>query len=224
MYTIKQIPEDFVVREISSLSMNPNGKYSYYKLKKTRLTTMQAVERVTKTLKVNLKYLNFAGTKDKHAVTTQFVSISQGPEKGFSQENLTLTFVGKGNQRLNLGMLQGNSFEITIRNINKRPRPVKRTLNLFDEQRFGMSRNNHFVGKLLLQRRYSNALEMISGKKPKSRDYISTLREIPRKTLMMYIHSYQSHLWNLLAEKRKNSKTNIQTSNLYKTTSWSCYC
>ena len=38
MYKIKQIPEDFVVKEIKKLKFKDKGSYSYYLLKKRDYT------------------------------------------------------------------------------------------------------------------------------------------------------------------------------------------
>ena len=37
-------------------------------------------------------------------------------------------------------------------------------------------------------------------------DYIGALRLIPKKILWLYIHSYQSYLWNIIAKKSKKHK------------------
>jgi tRNA(Glu) U13 pseudouridine synthase TruD len=50
MYRIKQLPEDFIVRELMELRLEDAGRYSYYLLKKTGSNTVDAVGRVAKRL------------------------------------------------------------------------------------------------------------------------------------------------------------------------------
>ena len=77
MYKIKQLRSDFIVKEISDVvnRIQNNGKYAYYTLKKTNLTTVGALEILSKKFKIPLKNFGFAGNKDKNAITVQKISI-----------------------------------------------------------------------------------------------------------------------------------------------------
>ncbi|MFA6888579.1 MAG: tRNA pseudouridine(13) synthase TruD [Candidatus Woesearchaeota archaeon] len=207
---IKSKPEDFIVEEINNLILVDNGKYSYYILKKTNLDTQAAIQKLTDLFGVNPKYVNFAGTKDKIAITTQYISIFHGPEKNITTENCEVTFIGKGNDRLNLGMLHGNTFTITVRNITKKEKnafKIKQFVNYYDDQRFGTRKNTHALGKLLVKKEFKGAvLEAQSDHYPYlllkkylekcPTDYVGALRELPKKLLLMFVHGYQSYLWN----------------------------
>jgi tRNA pseudouridine13 synthase len=217
MYKIKQIPSDFIVREINKLNFDENGIYSYYLLKKTDYNTVDAINRVCSYLNISEKRVNFAGNKDKAAVTEQYISINHGQNKSFALNDIELKFVGRGSERLNLGCLKGNEFEIVVRNIEKKPLPKKLIINYFDEQRFGKNNDNQTVGKLILKERYSDACKMIPETertlKEKPNDFVNALRNIPKKVLKLYIHAYQSYLWNIAAyEISKTKKTNIKLS------------
>ena len=208
MYQIKQLPEDFVVNEVLDLKTE-EGSFSYYKLTKNNISLDDALEVISEKLNIKRKFINFAGTKDKKAVTTQTISISKGPKKDFDFGNVRLDYVGMGKERINLGQLKGNTFEIIIRNIEKMPEPKTKFVNSFGEQRFGIHKNNHEVGKLLLKRDFKSACALIDNRKiqaylrEKPTDFIGALRQLNKKILMMYIHAYQSHLWNALTEKHK---------------------
>ena len=69
MYKIKQLPEDFIVKEISHVNPQLNGQYAYFILKKTNLTTIDALQILSNKFKIPLKNFGFAGNKDKKAVT-----------------------------------------------------------------------------------------------------------------------------------------------------------
>lgn len=210
---LKSKPEDFIVEEINTLRFAHNGRYSYYLLRKINLETQAAVQKIADRWKINPKYINIAGTKDKIAVTTQYISISHGPEKNIATENCELKFVGKGNVRLNLGMLTGNRFTITVRDITKKEKnnyeknAKGQYINYYDGQRFGSRKNTHIIGRFLVKKDFKGAvLEAQSGHYPYSlvkeylagypTDYIGALRELPKKLLLMFVHAYQSYLWN----------------------------
>src|SRR3989344_86473 len=114
MYRIKQIPEDFVVKDVIDLKLDKNGKYFYYLLKKRNHNTLRAVEHI----KAKVKY---AGNKDKRAVTEQFVSTNK-KIRNIKLKDLELNFIGRGNEPISLGSHQGNYFEITVRNLNNKNR------------------------------------------------------------------------------------------------------
>jgi tRNA pseudouridine13 synthase len=212
MYKIKQIPKDFVVNEVMELELTKNGQYSYYKLSKTNFNTVTAVSKIAEYWKFKSKFINFAGTKDKVAVTTQNISISRGPMKDIGLKDIKVKFLGKGSERLNLGTLQGNNFEITVRNIIEKPSPIKKIKNLFDSQRFGIKNNNHIIGKHIIKKEFSQACELIDDFKVKAHlekqinDYVGALKRIPKKILLLYINAYQSHLWNKMTKDTNNEK------------------
>src|SRR3989338_10267783 len=80
MYKLKQVPEDFIVKEVSTIKIEDNGKYSYFILKKKNYNTLNAIQAVANKLGINIKNIGFAGNKDKNAVTEQAISICNGNE------------------------------------------------------------------------------------------------------------------------------------------------
>ena len=218
-YLLKTIPEDFFVREIINLDFDDSGGFSYYCLKKINLSTAEAVEIISKKLYINRKFINYAGAKDKKAVTEQSISIKSGPQKNFDFENLKLEFLGRGEERINLGSSIGNYFEIVVRNIDKKPEKISKFVNYFDDQRF--SSKNVEIGRAIVKKEFEKAAEFIleSDRKygPMIKDYleenkknfIGALRLIDRKILRMFVHAYQSYLWNLcISENFEHYKYN----------------
>lgn len=219
MYKIKHLPEDFIVREIAEHKFDENGRFSYYLLKKRDYSTVRAIEVISEKLGVNRKFVNFAGNKDKIAVTEQYISIQGGPKTNFTISDIELKYIGRGQERINLGGLLGNHFEIIVRNLSdKEILSIKKGTteipNYFDDQRFGKNKDNHVVGKHILKRQFKLACEHIHEteewliKKPN--DYIGALRSIDKSILRMYIHSYQSYLWNKMAGSMAKNKENIK--------------
>lgn len=231
---LKSKPEDFIVEEINTLPFNPEGKFSYYQLKKCNLESGSAVQQIADRWKISQKYINIAGNKDKIAITTQFISISQGPEQNMKSDNLELTFLGKGKAPLQLGHLEGNKFTIIVREISaeekknflqhmKNTKNAKKSpsfVNYYDDQRFGNSKNNHLIGKHLVRKQFKEACALITQTthypqvlakehlEKHASDFIGALRCLPKKVVLMYVHAYQSWLWNETAKLllQKNCK------------------
>jgi tRNA(Glu) U13 pseudouridine synthase TruD len=205
-YRIKQAPEDFIVRENLDLPLG-TGRYAYYRLSKRGWTTQAAVDQVARAFRKRPRFVNFSGNKDRHALTEQYISILHGPRRGLELHggDIALEYLGQGRERLNLGTSIGNEFRITVRNLprNSRPRAISQFPNYFDEQRFGMNLNNHIVGKSLILKDFRRACEIVPetgdwlGKSP--RDYVGALRSLPRRSLRLFAHAYQSWLWNQTA-------------------------
>ena len=67
-----------------------------------------------------MKNFGFAGNKDKKAITEQKISIFKG-SKNFENVELSgigLKYLGNGKEPISLGDLEGNEFEIIIRNLD----------------------------------------------------------------------------------------------------------
>ena len=218
---LKSKPDDFIVEELSTLNFIPEGKFSYYKLKKTNVEINAALQQIASHWKINQKYINIAGNKDKTAVTTQYISISQGPKENMKTQNLELLFLGSGKQQLQLGMLDGNRFAITVREITEKEKQyflknlqhISLFVNYYDDQRFGNNKNNHIIGRHLVRKEFKEACALICAvsyyphilvQKYLNRnptDVIGALRTLPKKLLLLFVHAYQSWLWNECAQQ-----------------------
>ena len=221
MYQIKQIPEDFIVKEVSNIKTQSNGQYACFILKKTNYTTIDALQVLSKKFKVPLKNFGFAGNKDKNAVTEQKISIFRGSKnfENFKFKNIELKYLGNGIKPISLGDLECNEFILTIRNLsNNEIKKLQRLKNkkikipnLFGPQRF--SKNNHLVGKAIIKRDFKKAVELILENngiiedeirqylKENKNNYVGALRLIPLKTRKLFVHSYQSFLFNKIVNK-----------------------
>jgi tRNA pseudouridine13 synthase len=228
MYQIKESPENFMVREVSNVETKSSGRYAICLLKKTNYTTIRALEHIAGSLSKNIKELGFAGTKDKNAVTEQYISIKNTNKQKIESLNLKdieIRFLGYSDEPISLGRLEGNEFIITIKdidekdikNVQKKPKLMP---NFFGEQRF--SKNNIEIGKNLLKSDFKKATklildsnsdykEKISGFLEKNtNNFTAALQLIPKRLLRLYLHSYQSYLWNkTLQEYMKINKENI---------------
>jgi tRNA pseudouridine13 synthase len=208
MYVIKHIAEDFIVTEVSTVKSS-SGSFAYVKLWKRDIATLEAMQKLAFSLKLPLREIACAGNKDKKAVTEQIISIHNVPKERLEKLsfiNMKLSFIGYGPEPVHLGDLDANQFKITVRNIDNLPKLSSKFRNLFGEQRF--STNNAEIGRLLVKREFEKAALLIakvhSGIKRiyahlNQRDYIGALRCLPRKLLLLFVHAYQSQLWNKVA-------------------------
>lgn len=204
MYKLKQIPEDFLVREISTVTFSDAGKYLYFLLRKKNWNTMDVIKRLASILGVAEKKIGFAGSKDKNAVTEQVCSV-EGVSKdrllGVKLNDVAFDFLGYGDVPISLGDLNGNDFEIVIRNFNEEKiEKVSSVENYFDEQR--MSTSNVAIGRALVRKDFASAVTLIDDAlvfrhlEEKKNDFVGALKKIPIRLLRLYVNAYQSYLWN----------------------------
>ncbi len=177
---LRQEAEDFIVHEISKEfqpSEQPSEKYLICRLEKKNWELQRAIKEIAKVLGVSHRRISWAGTKDKHAVTTQLISlydISEEEIQNIWLKDITLTPVGRSGQQLSLGDLEGNRFDITIRscntnNLEKNVAQINACVktgvpNYFGIQRFGVQRPvTHLVGKQILLGDYKEAVRTYVG-------------------------------------------------------------
>lgn len=172
-YKIKVRPEDFIVKENSSLKILKSGTYSVFLLKKIGWNTDDLIRLLSRETTINLSLFSYGGRKDRHAVTEQFITIKGDYRKLSSKTDFfELRFLGFSEEPMSPRHITSNSFEITVRNIQ----PVDERsiterinfvfyngfLNYFDEQRFrSFDANQGFIAEKILKRHYNGALKII---------------------------------------------------------------
>ncbi|PIY60489.1 hypothetical protein COY95_01515 [Candidatus Woesearchaeota archaeon CG_4_10_14_0_8_um_filter_47_5] len=223
-YRIKQIPEDFRVEELPAHRLLESqgatkGAFVYFRLRKRNYTTLAALQALAHWLGIPLKAFGFAGNKDRHAVTGQFCSARGGHHAKrlglFRHQDIEVSVVGRGDIPLSLGELEGNCFEIVVRGLPPGRNYEEYFLtskiqipNYFDEQRF--STQNVPVGRALVKKEFAKACALIresdnefsgaltSHLQSFPQDVIGALQKLPQRILVLYIHAYQSYLFNEL--------------------------
>ena len=127
------------------------GNYCWFVLYKENKDTMDAINLLSKLLKIKAGMFGYAGTKDRRAVTTQQVSIYRVRAEQLQDLNASLWNMCVGNfkycrEPLKLGSLSGNHFIITLRNVvgdhdkiaeSLESLKVNGFINYFGLQRFG---------------------------------------------------------------------------------------
>ncbi len=167
--TIKTIPSDFFVHEVTNRIEGNEGKYLIAELTKENWDTHSVVRELSRRLRVSRNRIGFAGTKDKFAVTTQKISLWDTDETNLERvriADVSLKIVGRSNKAVSLGDLYGNEFTIVIRNLEGTEDGIRNSIdaitteledtggipNFFGVQRFGTNRPiTHVVGKHLIE-------------------------------------------------------------------------
>jgi tRNA pseudouridine13 synthase len=146
-------PEDFVVDEIPSVVPSGQGEHLYVRVRKRLWTTPDMLHAVARAARVRERDLGSAGMKDKHAVTSQWLSLPPGarpPDEWELPEGLEVLESRPGERKLRTGQQLGNRFRIRLVGVEDASaataiiaRLRERGLpNYFGAQRFGRGGNN----------------------------------------------------------------------------------
>ena len=169
---LRATAEDFLVEEIPLERKQTNGPFLICKLTKKNWELQHAVKEIAKRLGISHRRIGWAGTKDRNAVTTQWISLYNVPPEQVAAlylKDITLELIRQSNEGLSLGDLQGNHFDIVIRDpgpadLADRVQNVSETAaagvpNYFGLQRFGAIRPvTHRVGEWILRGDYERAV------------------------------------------------------------------
>ncbi len=159
----KVIPEDFRVDEIPAYLPSGEGEHTFLHVEKRGRNTREVVQELARMLSVRDRDAGVAGQKDRHALTTQWVSFAGiTPERaqGLEGEGFRVLEARRHGNKLRTGHLKGNRFELRLRGAVEdgleRARAIAAALaergmpNFYGPQRFGRFGDNGEVGRLLL--------------------------------------------------------------------------
>lgn len=218
---LRATEEDFIVEEIPAERKLSGGPYLVCRLTKRNWELQHAVKEIAKRLGISHRRIGWAGTKDRNAVTSQWISIYDIlPDQlaTLHLKDISIEPVGHSNEPLMLGDLLGNRFDITIRepdpsDLGERVQQIAGTVsegvpNYFGLQRFGAIRPvTHRVGECILKGNYEEAVLTYIGmefpKEPEdsravrsafraTRDPLPALRALPVR--MNYERAMLHHL------------------------------
>jgi tRNA pseudouridine13 synthase len=165
---LKVRPEDFAVKESWRFDEVEGGGYLVYAMDKQKVTTFQAIDRLSQKLGIPRSAVSFCGLKDKQGRTEQLIAI-KGEEFSFQEPDLKLRLVGETDHPLSAKNTTSNRFGVTVRDLE--PHEVERipeslaevnrlgVVNYFDSQRFGhLKHGQGFIAKDLLKGQWEHAL------------------------------------------------------------------
>lgn len=176
---LREEPEDFRVRELEQFEAEPVDapveKYQHLLVRVTlhRWDTNDFARELSNRLGISRERVSWAGTKDKHAVTTQLFSV-KGIEPGDLPEisDADIEAVGRTGRSILFGDLAGNAFEIRVREPTRpeNAAPITDALrefgggrvgipNYFGQQRFGSRRPvSHEIGLAMVREDWEQAV------------------------------------------------------------------
>lgn len=164
---IRQVPEDFIVKEELPYAATGTGEHVLARIQKRDCTTPYLCQRLATALGVAVRDLGYAGMKDRRAVTEQWVSLPPPitPEQVLALElpDIVVLEAVRHPHKLRTGHVRANHFELTIREVGadaaQRALAVLTALaaapgapNWYGEQRFGRDQDNADKGLALVRK------------------------------------------------------------------------
>ncbi len=265
---------DFIVEEIDKngfkwsikgdiCKTDGEARFIHFTLVKEGYDTPAAIRVISKRTGIPAKFFSYAGLKDKYAKTAQRVSVPirfMSELRGFRHERIKIKDFTFSDKDIRLGDLKGNSFKIKLvlsddnQDVKSKLNLIKKQIsdfggvpNFYGHQRFGTVRCvNHQVGKLILKRRFEEAVKlfllfksdfesdesrlfrdsilsqlnedtdekiaeylfyerlMVEHLKKNPGDYKGCFLSLPKNISRLFVHSYQSYLFNLMLSERWN--------------------
>jgi len=195
---LRASPDHFRVEEIETVEPEPlaadAGGYPHVLLRATlrEWDTNDFASALSDRLGISRERVDWAGTKDKYAITTQLFTVRKGDPEAIERVNLSgadIDVLGRSGRGLTFGDLAGNRFEVTV----SEPEQVETieavtadlqafggsddrvgVPNVFGQQRFGSRRAiTHEVGLAIVRRDWEGAVRTYVGN-PSEREREST--------------------------------------------------
>ena len=166
---LKQQPEDFRVEELTDAAGGESGPFALYRLDKIGWTTSDALDAVRRRWQLDRRRVSYGGLKDRHAATSQFVTVFRGPKWNLSHERITLTYLGQRDSPFTSADIRANRFTVVLRAMSDTAVSLAEAAlaevadaglpNYFDDQRFGsVGEGREFVAREMVFGRFERAL------------------------------------------------------------------
>lgn len=154
---LKAEPHHFQVREELGYPLSGHGEHLMVRIRKTGENTSFVANELAKACSVKSKDVGWAGLKDRHAVTEQWLSVHlpHGETPDFAPflaqyPSIEILEITRHHKKLRPGDLQGNQFTLTLSEVSDMAAVLPRLQriaetgvpNYFGAQRFGNEGNN----------------------------------------------------------------------------------
>lgn len=146
---------DFKVFEKLPFLPCGEGEHLFIHIRKTGANTAFVAKQLAQYFSVKESLVSYAGLKDRFAVTEQWFGVHLPGKQSYDLSDLAIDGVEvlsskRHNKKLRIGGLEGNRFEITLRDVSELDELVRRwhvisnhgVPNYFGEQRFGINGGN----------------------------------------------------------------------------------
>ena len=195
---LRQHRSDFKVFEQIPFKPCGEGEHLYIHIRKTGANTAFVAKQLAQYFSVKESLVSYAGLKDRFAVTEQWFGVHVPGKQNYDLSDLSIEGVEvlsfkRHNKKLRIGGLDGNRFEITLRDVTDIDELVRRwhvvsnfgVPNYFGEQRFGINGGN-----------IEKAVALFSGQKVKD-----------KKKRGMYLSAARSLIFNQMLSQRIEQQT-----------------
>lgn len=185
---------DFIVREELGYELSGEGEFVAVKIRKTNANTLFVGEKLAKFAGISERDMGYAGLKDRHAITEQWFCLhlagKETPDfSTFECEGVEILEVTRHNRKIRVGALEGNHFELLLRDVvesedlNYRLQQLQAVgfPNYFTEQRFGRDGHN-----LTQAQRWAKSEIVVKDRKKRS----------------FYLSAARSEVFNLVVSQR----------------------
>lgn len=185
---------DFIVRENLGYTLSGEGEFVAVKIRKTDANTLFVGEKLAEFVGIPAKNMSYAGLKDRKAVTEQWFCLHLAGQEtpDFSQfqlDGVEILAVTRHHRKIRVGSLDGNEFEILLRDVVETDELQQRLAqlqavgfpNYFTEQRFGRDGHN-----------LTAALRWAKGE----------IKVKDRKKRSFYLSAARSEVFNLIVSQR----------------------
>lgn len=116
-FDFEQNEKDFIVDEIAHAKFKGKGNFLILHVKKVEMTTWDMIAVFAEFLNIPAEKIGYAGLKDKHATTTQYISVEAKFEKAlkkFKHQQIKILSTTKHPHSIRMGDLAGNRFHINL--------------------------------------------------------------------------------------------------------------
>ena len=198
MVKLRSTPEDFRVEEQGGPTPRTGDdwedyEHRLYRLEKRGHDSLSLLARLSREFNLPRRSFGISGLKDRHAVTSQMVSLPTGKGRGLPTEinqsvgdstaglkdsGWRLTLLGGTASKLRSGSHSANRFSITVRDITREqidglPRRLEQSRvhgwpNWFDTQRFGSAVGHRLPGADIVAAKYESAMKLALTQRNKS--------------------------------------------------------
>ncbi len=161
---LKERPSDFQVEEIPLYPASGEGAHVYFEVVKQGVSTAVAVERIAQHMDVRSHDIGFAGLKDAHALTRQWMSLEHADASrlaAYHDKQVAVVATTRHTNKLKTGHLRANRFALRLRHVCggavKKAAAILEVLaakgvpNYYGAQRFGLRGDTAELGRLLLR-------------------------------------------------------------------------
>ncbi len=164
-FDFEQNEKDFIVDEIAHVDYKKDkGNFLIIHVKKVEMTTWDMIAVFAKYLNIPAQKVGYAGLKDKHATTTQYISIEVKYEKilkKFRHKQIHIIGTKKHNHSIRMGDLSANRFHIKLYGVTPieagrieklaRKSQAEGLPNYFGYQRFGRDEDSIEQAKKMIE-------------------------------------------------------------------------